>query len=105
MTRLCAPAGMARRTAGAATAPSPALTRARRDMSPDFSCLDVREFRSNVVILSSLDPVVASGVAHPRRLEMLQHLGAQRGLIIGAPLAKPFARLEAEPTLGDQRLQ
>ena len=41
-------------------------------------------------------PSMTNTLSVTRSLEMLHHLGAQRGLLLGAPLAKSFARLEAE---------
>src|SRR5215831_3806370 len=78
----CAFAGTALRTAGAAKAPRPVLTRVRRE----------------IVLLSVIVSSVtrSSSVLSARSFEMLQHFHSQGLLLRGAPLAEAFARLEAE---------
>src|SRR5215471_5722313 len=92
--RLCALAGMMRSTAGAATAPRPALTSVRRDSA---SGRDVASFMGHLPGLS--------GVAVARLFQVLQHARAQRRLLLGGPFAKTLAALEAEPAVRDELLQ
>src|SRR5438093_13149395 len=57
------------------------------------------------VALLTMRPIESSRVStiiRARLLEMLHHLGAQRGLLVGAPLAEPFAGLEAKFALGHE---
>src|SRR5690242_19131032 len=81
ITRDCALTGMTLRIAGAAMAPRPAFTSVRRLMR---------------CIRASLD----SGIAG--FFQVLHDLGAQRGLLLGAPLAEAFARFEAEFAFGHE---
>src|SRR4051812_14363449 len=76
----CASAGSTRSTAGAATAPKPAFTNVRREIV--FSVTVASRF---LILLAGL-------------LQMLQHLCAQRLLLLGRPRAKALARFEAEFT-------
>src|SRR5262249_47439509 len=95
MVRLCASAGMTRSTAGAATAPRPALPSVRRDSA---SGRDEASFMGHL-------PGILLGVALARLLEMLQHARAQRRLLLGTPLAEALAALEAELALRHQLFQ
>src|SRR5258708_39806940 len=70
IARDCAFAGMVRSTDGAATAPRPALTSVRRESGRDEESF----------MITSLD---FSSVVFARLLQMLQHAGAQRGLLLG----------------------
>src|SRR5258705_12915301 len=81
---------MVRSTAGAAIAPRPEVTMRRREI-----------LRS--VMASSCCAI--SIVLRACVFEVLQHFRAQRGLLRRAPLAKSFARLEAEPLVRDQFLK
>src|SRR5882762_10331430 len=83
IARDCALAGMARSTAGAATAPMPTLTSVRRESGRDDESF----------MITSLD---FSRVAFARLFQMLHDLGPQRRLLLGRPFAKPFAALETE---------
>src|ERR1700722_11708099 len=71
-------------TAGAATAPRPALTTVRRDGRD-----------TNSVMLTSLDSI-ARRVVLARLLEMLQDFCPQRRLLLRCPFAEAFAALEAQ---------
>src|SRR5262245_7607391 len=88
MTLACALAELALSSAGAAMAAAPDLMSVRRLI------------RFTFVMAASLN---RSGVS--RLFQMLQNLAAQRRLFFGAPLAKTFAALEAELTLGHEPLQ
>src|SRR5712672_1688534 len=92
MARDCALAGMTRSTAGAATAPMPALTSVRRESGRDDESF----------MITSLESL---RVAFARLFQMLHHFGPQRRLLLGRPLAKPFAALEAELAAGHQLVQ
>src|SRR5437763_11315225 len=92
MTRDCALTGMTRRSAGAAIAAAPALTRVRRFMAVmGASTLIVRDlpFHPNCAAHAKL-------IVQSRLLEVLHHLGAECGLLVGAPFAKTFAGFETE---------
>src|SRR5271156_5938208 len=80
-------AGIARSTAGATIVPSPPVTTVRR---------------SRPVFVSFMKSSV-SAVA--RGLQMRHDLGAERGLLFGAPFAEPFARFEPELAVLHKRLQ
>src|ERR1700688_3756334 len=83
----CAWAGIARNTAGIASAPRPPATTVRR----------LRTFLTSFMSSSS------SAIA--RSLQMLHDFGPERGLLLGAPLAKTFARFEPQPAVGHKPLQ
>src|SRR4029077_6045724 len=89
IARDCAFAGMTRNTAGAATAPRPALTSVRRESGRDDESF----------INTSLD---FSGVAFARLFQMLQHARPQRRLLLGGPFAETLAAFEAEPAARHQ---
>src|SRR5215475_6634234 len=91
MARLWAWTGMTRSTAGAATAPRPALTSVRRSTPPDCGCDGTLDMVTSLMWL--LFPV---RVVLARLLEMLQNFSAQRGLLLRRPGAKALAALEAE---------
>ena len=88
MTLACALAELALSSAGAAMAAAPDLMSVRRLMRFTLCHGRLPE---------------RSGVS--RLFEMLQHLAPQRRLLLGAPLAKALAALEAELTFGDEPLQ
>src|SRR5262245_37191628 len=95
MVRLCALTGITLSTAGAAMAPRPVVTRARReilDCSVDFFVIGVLRRMMR-----------ALGVA--RLLEMLQHFRSQLGLPLRRPAAESFARLHAELAVLDELLE
>src|SRR5262249_13478225 len=103
MTRPCALAEFAPSNAGAVTAAAPLLISVRRFLlfpfiwSPSLFAPPRRPDGVHVPLLL--------GVVLPRLFQMLQNLGPQRRLFLGAPLAEALAALEAELTIGDQPLQ
>src|SRR5215831_1777481 len=112
MTRLWALAGITRSTAGAAMAPRPARTSIRREMPESKSCDASLGIGASVVAFGhcghSRTPsghCDRSAIGDASLLEMLQHLGPQRGLRLRAPRAKALAGFEAELALGYQRFE
>src|SRR5215475_12547895 len=112
MTRLWALAGITRSTAGAAMAPRPERTSIRREMPELKSCDASLGISASVVAFGhcghSRTPPGhrdRSAIGDASLLEMLQHLGPQRGLSLRAPGAKALARFEAELALGHQRFE
>src|SRR5512146_1193115 len=82
ITADCACAGMARRTAGAANAPRPVLTRVRREIA--LLSVIVSSFERDLPVLGA------------RFFQMLQYFQTKRLLLRRAPLAEALAGLEAE---------
>src|SRR5690242_9828328 len=97
MVRLWALAGITRNTAGAVMAP----ISVRREMLESGCDVGTESFGMCVSLLVTT-PGSASAIACARLFQMLQHFCPQRRLLLGRPLAKPFARLEAELLLRHQ---